>query len=156
MRPGPLARVWVIGFTLFWCGLLIAHTVNEWPIEPSLLLLRGVGVVLAASLAYRTAGVRVAALGDVLVVRNLWRTRRVHRADVQRVWLGEPLTAELPGGWLPGPRGEAINVEASEGSFTIDVTRDWLGIAKIHERLLTLTAELEDWRIGRSGGPGVE
>ncbi len=144
-RTSRLERAWGIGFTLFWCGSLMAFTVREWPVSPSMLLVRCVGLLLACWLAYRSIGVHVAVAGDELVVRNLWRTRRLKRPAVQRIWLGEPLTAELPGGFLPGPRGEAINVETSGSRFTIDVTRNWLGTSRLHTRLQVLTDELQRW-----------
>jgi hypothetical protein len=148
-RASGLARAWGIGFTLFWCGALVALTMRDWPVSPSLLLLRGGGLLLAGWFAYRMVGVHVAAAGDVLVVRNLWRTRRLKRAEVRRVWLGEPLTAELPGGFLPGPRGEAVNIEGLGKAFTIDATRNWPGTRRLHRRLEALVVELERWRQAR-------
>lgn len=148
-RTSGLGRAWGIGFTLFWCGSLVAFTVRDWPVPPSLLLVRGVGLPLACWFAYRTVGVHVAAAGDELVVRNLWRTRRLKRTAVRRIWLGQPVAAELPGGFLPGPRGEAINVETSGSTFTIDVTRNWLGTSRLRTRLQVLTDELQRWHKAR-------
>lgn len=148
MRSSGVSLVWVIGFSTLWCASLAWVTADDWPVSPTLLVLRVLGVALVAAAAYRMVRVGFTVHGDELVVRNLFRTRRVPRADLRRVWLGKPLTAPLPGGWLAGPRGEAINVESATSTFTVDVTRNWLGTRGVHDRLVDAAKSLEAWRQG--------
>jgi hypothetical protein len=153
LRESRASRAWVFGVSLVWCGLLIAFTASRWPIPVSLLILRAVGVAFAVCVAFRVLSMRLETRGGDLLVRNLWRTHRLRRRDVRRVWIGEPLSAPLPGGWLPGPRGEALNVEARGKLFTVDVSREWLGRRKARQRLASAVKELEAWR-SAAGGHG--
>lgn len=147
MRSSVSSRVYVLGFNAFWCGNLVRLTVHGgWPPSPRLALLRVLGIALASSYTYRRLKVGFDADGATLVVRNLFRTRRIQQADVHRVWLGTPLSAPLPGGWQAGPRGEAINVETATHSITIDVSRNWLGRAGLHAQLVAAAAKLQAWQ----------
>lgn len=145
MRSSVLSRVYVLGFSAIWCGSLVWVTVHGWPPSPRLVLMRVLGIALVASYAYRRVKLGFDADGATLIIRNLFRTRRIRRADVRRVWLGTPLTAPLPGGWQAGPRGEAINVDTGTQSITLDVSRNWLGRSGLHARLVTAAAELQAW-----------
>lgn len=148
MRASALSIVWTVGFSIFWCGGLVWATVREWPVSPTLLLVRALGVAFVALAAYRMVRVGFEVQGDELLVRNLFRTRRVARSHLRRVWLGEPHTAPLPGGWLPGPRGEAMNVETDSSRFTIDVTRNWLGTRGLHAQSVDAAKSLLAWQRG--------
>lgn len=148
MRTSALSLAWTVGFSIFWCGGLIWATVREWPVSPTLLLVRALGVMLVVLAAYRMVRVGFEVQGDELLVRNLFRTRHVARSHLRRVWLGEPLTAPLPGGWLAGPRGEAINVETEDSRFTVDVTRNWLGTRGLHAQSVAATQSLLAWQQG--------
>lgn len=145
MRAPRLSFAWLVGFSVFWCGSLVWATVRDWPASPTLLLVRALGVGFVALAAYRMVRVGFEVRGDELLVRNVFRTRRLPRSDLRRIWLGEPLTAPLPGGWLAGPRGQAINVETETSKFTIDVTRNWLGTRGLHRQSVAVVEELTAW-----------
>jgi hypothetical protein len=73
------------------------------------------------------------------------RTRRLHRQDIRRIWIGLPVTAPLPGGWTK-PVGRAINIEPTRGKpFTVDVSHYLLGRAKTRERLEHAHQALAGW-----------
>jgi hypothetical protein len=145
MSASRLSLAWTVGFSVFWCGSLAWATVRDWPASPTLLLVRALGVIFVALAAYRMVRLGFEVRGDELLVRNLFRTRRLPRSDLRRVWLGEPLTAPLPGGWLAGPRGEAINVQTETSRFTIDVSRNWLGSRGLHRQSVTAVKVLTAW-----------
>jgi len=78
MRSSVSSRVYVLGFNAFWCGNLVRLTVHGgWPPSPRLALLRVLGIALASSYTYRRLKVGFDADGATLVVRNLFRTRRM-------------------------------------------------------------------------------
>lgn len=146
LKESRLSRAWVLGSTLVWCGFLVVFSVSEWPVPAGLLALRATGVGLAVWFAFRILSVRMETSDGELIVRNLFRTRRLLRSEVNRIWVGEPVSAPLPGGWLPGPRGRALNVDARGVSFAVDVSRDWLGRSKAGQRLALAAKDLEAWQ----------
>lgn len=146
LQESRLSRAWVLGVSLVWCGLLIVFSVSEWPVPAGLLALRALGVGLVVWFARRVLSMRMETSGEELMVRNLFRTRRLLRREVERVWVGEPLSAPLPGGWLPGPRGQALNIDARGASFTVDVSREWPSRSRAGQDLFLAAKNLEAWR----------
>jgi hypothetical protein len=81
----------VIVFTVFWLGAVTVGAVSiGW--TPSVVIPLGM-LVFGALLGWRLAGLAVVGRGDELMVRNHWRTARVHRHEIEGF-------REEAGGWL--------------------------------------------------------
>ncbi len=51
MRSSVSSRVYVLGFSAFWCGSLVWVTVHGWPPSPRLALMRILGIAASHGVA---------------------------------------------------------------------------------------------------------
>lgn len=101
-------RVFCVGWALFWLGACGAGVVKAagkgaWL---TVVVAALVGLV-GGTVAWRNAQLALFTDGDELVIRNVYRTRRLRRADVEGFRVGTPSM------W---PFGEAIHVLARGGT----------------------------------------
>ncbi|MDX6650461.1 MAG: hypothetical protein QOJ97_2412 [Solirubrobacteraceae bacterium] len=86
IRPPPVMRFFALVFTLVWCGGMIAFAVRDgW--SPALILSL-VLLVVGAGLGIPMLGMAAIAVGDELIVRNVYRTRRLRRSQIEGFRIG--------------------------------------------------------------------
>lgn len=93
IRP-PLARIWIVGFSIFWCGFLIVSSLPPDRDPVGLVVTAGM-LVFGVGLGYRLLRLGASTEGDVLVIRNNFRTRRLARREIEAFRVGE-VNAGLP------------------------------------------------------------
>ena len=132
----PIAiRVYGVCFGLLWVGTLIAMTTRARSSQIPFAVLMG---IVGVAFIYRVFGMKVVADGSGLLVRNLYRTWRFRRDEVEEFRLGRSVPAL--------PFGQVIHVLLRNGEMvTADVTmRPWIlfgGRAKLERTM----HELRRW-----------
>lgn len=88
IRPPRSARIWAIGFSVFWCGLLITFTI---PLRGGVVevILPIAMLVFGVSLAYRLVTLSAVTAGGAFVLRNNFRTRRLRRDEIEAFRVGQ-------------------------------------------------------------------
>lgn len=145
LRGSVWGRLYVLLFATIWTSSLIVLTAKMKNIDLAQLAASGFGVLFCIVFAYRAFREELRLDGEQLLVRNFSRTRRLQRQDIRRIWIGPPVTAPLPGGWI-SPIGETINIEPQQGkAFAVDVTHHILGLAEKRDRLKAAQQTLTEW-----------
>src|SRR4051794_26485188 len=108
-RNPRVMRVYGVVFGIVWCGLLVANIIGasvarSWAAVPVGLLMLAWGAFFIT----RMPRLAVIAQGDELVVRNMWRTRRIPRDEIQDFRIGNP--------GLLRPFGKTLHVLVGENS----------------------------------------
>lgn len=136
-----LGRLWMVGFSLVWLGVLVSFVVRG--VRDSGPNVAGIALpvamaVFAGTLAVRMLRSGATAYADELVVRNIWRTRRIPRGEVEDIRVGD-----LPAGQF----GQALHVLTRGGSvFPVDTVTAVLPGGRA--RLAAERDQLRQWREG--------
>ena len=136
IRPPLGARIYVVGFGVVWCGLVLAaliealvHTTPAAVIPAGMLGLGGYIMWHAA---------RLAVIGDEggLTVRGYGRTRRIPKSEIEGFRIGS--------GFYPAGKCVMAMVRG-EQVIALEVTRGIGRLARSSQRLERQLAELRDW-----------
>ena len=86
IKPPVLIRAYIYGFLLLWIVVCVFACIKALPHTTAL---APVGMLIAGGVfCWRTASVRATTEGTTLLVRNLYRTRRIPAADITDVRTG--------------------------------------------------------------------
>lgn len=137
IRPPLLLRVYTYAFGVVWCGLVAVGLVKAAP-KPGAVILVFM-LVFGVTLCWRMGGLSAVGEGDTLVIRNIYRTRRVPAADITGLRTG---TAPMQ------PFGRTVYVVTDADAIALDACSMW-SFRKRSERHRQI---LETWLQGHRGG----
>lgn len=143
IRPPVSARVYVAVFMVFWCGSLAVFGARAIArgVMPTLAVLP-LMLAFGVAVGYRLFRLGVVARGDVLEVRNNFRSRTVARKDVEGFRVGSPSAAGFSS-------GQVIYVLLRDDSvLSLDVTSTSLPLRRSREQVNQRLQRLRAWQEG--------
>lgn len=140
ITPPMWIRGYVVVFCAVWCGSVASFGVASARRGSPAAVLAVVLVAIAIGFAYRLTRLGVVAAGDLLTVRNTWRTRTLRRREI---------AGFRPGTTSHGLRsGQALFVLLADDTIVaLDVTTSLLG-GRGRRRLAERRDQLQHW-LGR-------
>jgi hypothetical protein len=139
IRPPVLVRLYIYGFLALWIAFCLFAFIKALPhptaVVPLAMLIGG------AVFCWRVASVAAKSEGTALLVRNLYRTRRIPAADITQVRTGRsPMQ----------PFGRTVFVVTRDEAVALDVGL----LGKLRTGTERDRAALEDWLSAVHGSAG--
>jgi hypothetical protein len=90
IRPPRLRRWWAIGFSTVWCAGVGTATIIGFADGRGSAAIGLLMVAFGATLGWRLARLSVRCEGDLLIIRNNFRSRTLRRAEIEGFRVGQP------------------------------------------------------------------